>query len=215
MMKLIVGFALFSAVGVGARSWSEIVSPTVLSPVDARAVNYLVVTDPFFENKVLVDPSTTPPPTQFPTMEPTMAPTTRSPTFYPTETPTTSPTESPTPPPDPYPPNKPPKDPKAWYFNYNMTQESPYGPGELGLIQHNGNFRVGLKNNNWGSVSNPPNFYWKEFTDEGWGPWKGVLENRDVARNMCEKGNMQSPIDVKQNGAVCHEHHEVRSLVST
>ena len=41
-----------------------------------------------------------------------------------------------------------------------------------------------------------------------------MLANRDPSGNMCETGKMQSPIDVRENGAVCDEHHEVRSLVS-
>lgn len=240
-----IAVVLLPSVGAAGRVWSDIVSPTVLNPIDSQVISYLIRNDPFASADLLPpepvpapDPVSAPlpvptpesfttAPTQSPTTsEPTIAPTsnptypptpepTEPPTMAPTPAPTVPPTLAPTETPDPYPENPPPTRPPSWYFNYNMSDASAYGPGELSLLPVDGTFRVGVKNNNWGDVGNPPNFYWKEFTDEGWGPWKGVLENRVPSRNLCESGKMQSPIDVRENGAVCDEHHEVRSLVST
>jgi hypothetical protein len=49
--------------------------------------------------------------------------------------------------------------------------------------------------------------------DNGFGPWRGILANRNPTRNMCDRVGMQSPIDLRPSGAVCDEHHEVRSRV--
>jgi hypothetical protein len=243
MVKLLVVVALLLPSVARARVWTDIVSPTVLNQLDANVISYLVSTDPFFSGVIAQRPETAPEPAPRPApvpgpapepttlaapthdaptpARPTPAPTT-TPTPLPTESPTSSPTNrpsslptaQPTDSPDPYPPNEPPSNPMPWYFNYDISDDSSYGPGELGLLPVDGSFRVGVKNNNWGSVSNPSNSYWNEFTDDGWGPWKGVLENRDPSRNLCETGEMQSPIDVRENGATCDETHEVRSLVS-
>lgn len=99
-----------------------------------------------------------------------------------------------------------------WYFNYDSNSE--YGPGEIGLFSaQDGSFQVGIQRNNWGHVEVSPDSYWKEFTAEGWGPWQGVLDNHDLMdRNMCETGNMQSPIDVRDNGAACVETHQIHSF---
>jgi hypothetical protein len=238
MVKLlvVVAAALLLPTVARARVWTDIVSPTVLNPLDSNSISYLLYSDPFFSGVIPTRPETAPAPaptpaptpapvpdlpeastlapTRAPTTTPTSLPITESPTSRPTNHPSSLPTARPTDAPDPYPPNKPPSNPMPWYFNYNITEGSPYGPGELGLLPIDGTFRVGVKNNNWGSVTNPPNDYWKEFTDDGFGPWKGVLENRDTSRNLCETGEMQSPIDVRENGATCDETHEIRSLVS-
>ena len=212
MDKFVVLVALLSPMAaVQARSWEDVVSPTVLNPLDLAAMKHLQIQDPFYEGLVLLGPSATRPPTNAPTEAPTPAPTTAQPTPSPTAKPTTaSPTETP----DPYPENPVPNNPRNWYFNYDTSDSSKRGPGELALVPMDGTFRVGVKNNNWGSVGTQPGDYWKEFTNAGFGPWKGILENRNVYRNVCETGGMQSPIDVKENGANCDEHHEVRSLVS-
>lgn len=107
-------------------------------------------------------------------------------------------------------PEKPiPAVPMPWYFNYDSNTN--YGPGEISLFSsQEGSFQVGVDHNNWGQVELAPNSYWEEFTANGWGPWKGVLEIHDpMNRNVCETGNMQSPIDVKDNGAACLETHQI------
>jgi carbonic anhydrase len=91
---------------------------------------------------------------------------------------------------DPYPPNTPPENPERGYFNYNNSSE--YGPQK------------------WGSVRTPDPFYWAEFGAHGFGPWNGLLKGQHLTVNMCQDGQLQSPIDVQENGAVCNEIHQVR-----
>jgi hypothetical protein len=135
----------------------------------------------------------------------TSAPTTRLPS-----------SPAPTPPVDPYPPIQTPLFPEAWYFNYDTRSQSLYGPGYPSLQIVNNQPLMGYNNNAWAGVSNPPHYYWNEFTDtNGYGPWKGVLQNYDVSRNMCGRVGLQSPIDIQASGATCIEHHQIRSRVST
>ena len=237
-MEMLWGIALLAFPMIAqARDWTDIVSPMILNPLDSQGLAYILQTDPLNNGDLLPSQAhlptsgsytapQTPSPTTFeprkglsesPTKRPTKRPTlppTAMPTSQPTSQPTVKATSPPTEAPDPYPENPPPSNPPSTYFNYNTSDASPYGPGELALLQKDGTFRVGVKNNNWGSVSNPSDFYWEEFTDNGWGPWKGVLANRDVQKNICETGQMQSPIDLKSNGATCGEHHQIRTLVS-
>lgn len=170
------------------------------------------------------DPLGTPAPTG-PTFSPTLAPITaqptlgptslptRDPTLAPTASPTMPPTNLPTDVPDPYPSNEPPDNPDPWYFNYDTRPEAQYGPGYPGILVGDAGFSVSFKNNGWTYVENPPDFYWKEFSNDGFGPWVGTLDNHIPDRNRCHNVGMQSPIDVAHNNlGVCHEHHEVRSL---
>lgn len=82
-------------------------------------------------------------------------------------------------------------------------------------VSHGNSIAVGYRNNGWSTVGNPPGRLnnWLEFSDNGYGPWKGVLGNRDPMRNMCSRVGLQSPIDLYESGAKCEEHHEVRSRV--
>ena len=187
-----------------ARSWSQIDPLHGFNRTDPSESLYSMETNPLFTAAPTPSPSTD---------GPTFVPTT-SPTLMPTSAPTTEPTAAPTMTPDPYPPNDPPLNPDPWYFNYDSRKGSAYGPGYPSIIQLNSStFTVGYKENSWGSVAIPPNFYFDEFGSNGFGPWNGVLANRNIRRNRCDRVGMQSPIDVRQNGAVCHEHHEVRSRV--
>ena len=130
------------------------------------------------------------------------------PSSGPTSSPTISPTDR-----DPYPPSEVPLRPDPWYFNFDTSNGAKYGPGTIGLaLQEAGFFETGVRNDNWGRVSRPPDDYWKEFTDEGFGPWSSVLQIHEPMQNQCSVGNFQSPIDLRENGALCQEHHEVRSL---
>lgn len=239
MRKLILTITLVLARSGWARTWADIVMPTLLNPGDPNGIAYLLRTDPFLSGSTGTSPpslednastfpatgvrtqaptkSPTLPPTQprttFPTtIQPTKAPTT-SPTSQPTSRPTPRPTSQPSQPPDLYPPNPEPADPMPWYFNYNISDKAKYGPGVMGLVQTGETFSVAIRNNMWDDLTNPPDFYWNEFTDSGWGPWKGALESRDVHRNRCSSGRVQSPIDLREN-TKCIEHHQIRSLVS-
>ena len=151
-------------------------------------------------------------PTQQPTTSPSSSPTV-TPSFSPSAVPTSSPSILPTVG-DPYPPSDAPLNPEPWYYNYNTSIGAKYGPGLVGLVAHHdsGHFDTGMRNEHWGRVGPPPDNYWTEFTDEGFGPWKSVLQIHGPAQNQCSGGELQSPIDLRENGALCQEHHEVRSL---
>lgn len=154
--------------------------------------------------------------TQTPTQQPTTIPSsspTLSPSLNPSGVPTSTPSMLPTVG-DPYPPSDAPLYPNPWYYNYNTSYGAKYGPGIVGLVAHDdsGIFDTGMRNENWGRVSHPPDDYWTEFTDQGFGPWKSVLQIHGPTQNQCSTGKLQSPIDLRENGALCQEHHEVRSL---
>jgi hypothetical protein len=138
-----------------------------------------------------------------------------SPSQVPTDAPTSpAPTQEPTFV-DPYPFNEPPRNPDRWYFNYDTRPGAKYGPGTPGFTPRNGGFDVTFMNNAWSNVANPPGFYWNEFTNQGYGPWKDTLSVHSPAKNRCHRIGFQSPIDVRVNNKKkCEEHHEVRSLVS-
>lgn len=150
-----------------------------------------------------------PAPSATPSLSPTRTPTS-SPTPYPTPAPTFSPTQQPSD--DPFRENEVPKSPKSSYFNYEQGGAAAFGPGQLQLKRLGGFFQLEQENNNWGKVVIEPDNYWAEFTASGFGPWKDVLDIHQPLRNQCAVGNLQSPIDVKENGGICREHHEVRSL---
>jgi hypothetical protein len=216
MAKAVIGVALWFSLFVGtmsSRSWEALVASSELGPLDVGAISYIARSDPFFENLVMQNASATLTPTASPTALPTQTPTTASPTIPPSAAPSSTPSLAPTKIPELYSPMEAPSNPPANFFNYNSTDGANYGPGELGLLSDNGTFKVEIKNNKWGSVDTTSDSYWKEFTNDGWGPWKGILADFDVYSNMCESGSIQSPIDLKENGAVCDEFHEVRSKV--
>ena len=200
---------------LAARSWRDIQPLHGFGPMQPFDMELMIS-----PKNPLNEPTSSPthPVTSKPTVVPTMAPT-DVPTSFPTTAPTfplptSTPTDSPTGFPDPYPFNDPPTDPDPWYFNYDMRPEAKYGPGYPGITPNGNGFTVAFKNNEWGNVDNPPNFYWKEFMDNGFGPWEGTLANHIPAKNRCHRVGLQSPIDVRHNGGgVCEEHHEVRSLV--
>lgn len=226
--RAVFGFVVLLSERSLARSWRDIELVQDIKPIDTSALFYLNLEELRFRSKVDgsesplvsepsrmvpedVPPSTnrpSPSPSKSPSAPPTAKPTS-SPTRHPTETPTTAPSIAPTL--DPYKNHEPPSNPEKWYFNYDGS--SNHGPGEMALVQEsNGFFQVDIKNDHWGQATRPPNDYWTEFTDAGFGPWKSILEIHKPERNMCETGKMQSPIDIRENGAICREEHEVRSL---
>lgn len=223
-MSLGVALLLSLSHPISARNWMELVPSSVWNQADPEAVRYLMLTDHFLAGSV-PPPSTAEPtwkpmtriPTKVPTAAPTMAPTAPPTTPQPTPQPTASPTLPPTPEPidsnEPYPRNPVPVDPMPWYFNYDISNRSVFGPGEMALIQDEFTFIVGVRNNRWGTVTNPPDFYWKEFTNDGWGTWKGILDRADVYRNRCADGSLQSPVDIREN-TPCTDTHRIQSQVS-
>lgn len=128
-------------------------------------------------------PSLTPSVSPARSFKPSASPSRR--TLAPSESPSESPIEA-----EPFPPISLPDKTERGYFNYDTS--SDYGP------------------NKWGSVSIPNPYYWSEFDRNGFGVWKGVLQNRKLNENMCSNGEYQSPIDVRENGAQCDEFHEIR-----
>ena len=207
-MKInLLGFALVVVVlqlpsSVDARSWTDIDILHEPKLLDTYGASFLSAIDP--------NPSST---TTAPTESVSLG---SSPSAIPLSSVTPQPTATPTSPLDPFPPIQTPLNPDPWYFNYDTRRDSKYGPGFPSLQSINGRPLMGYNNNAWGSVTNPPRPYWMEFTEaDGYGPWQGVLQNRDVLRNMCSRVGLQSPIDIKPNGAQCTEHHQVRSRVST
>lgn len=221
MKKIVLSVmpALLMLRHVGARSWRDVETLHGLEPPLPFDLNQLFSSTDPLNTPSPTGPTSAPtvPATSQPTVSPTLVPTlvpTTSPTTAPTfSPPTSSPTSSPTDVPDPYPFNEPPNNPDPWYFNYDTRPDALYGPGHPGIVPNNDGFTVNFKNNGWTAVSNPPDSYWREFDDNGFGPWKGTLANHIPERNRCHRVGMQSPIDVFHNNlGVCHEHHEVRSL---
>ena len=208
------------------RHWRDVYTENVHEPIDTSLHLYLQQQEMIYKSIVnsnaslLLKPQTpasifesmpstiapSPSPSSDPTMSPTGTPTI-SPSEAPTVTPTTSPTSAPTV--DPFKDHVPPDNPDLWYFNYDDT---PIVNGEIVLVQNpNGLFEVGSQQNSWGTVSLPPNHYWNEFSDTGFGTWKDVLQIHEPSKNQCGDGQMQSPIDVRENGATCRERHQIRS----
>ena len=219
----VLAFGLsLTASGVTARSWRDIELLHGFDPMQPFDMEEMFSVENPLNTPAPTEPTASPtfPATSKPTAVPTLAPT-EAPTFSPTTSPTyplptNSPTELPTGVPDPYPFNPPPDNPENWYFNYDDRPDAEYGPGHYGMISDGkGGFTAGVKNNAWATVENPPDFYWKEFSANGDGPWKGVLANHNPHKNRCGRVGLQSPVDVRHNGlGTCEEHHEVRSLVS-
>jgi carbonic anhydrase len=210
---LLLGFA--SLQSGAARRWKDIPLIHDDAALDTGARLYLQQQKVFFTPQH--DALDTIPQDRSPT---TLAPSrTKTPTVtsmdFPTKSPTVNPTQVPTiaPTVDPYKDNEPPADPEDWYFNYDTS--SPHGPGgEVSLVQSasSGLFTAHMQDNHWGQVSRPPNDYWNEFIDDGFGPWRGTLQVHEPSVNRCAMGQLQSPIDVRDNGAVCHETHQIRHL---
>lgn len=196
---------------VAGRTWRDIPLYHSRIPIDPNKNSYLVSEDAWYANTL--EPTSAPSVSAVPSPAPT---TSRPPSQVPSLTPSVAPSNTPTVPVDPYPPNNPPSQPDPWYFNYNTTKGARFGPGFPTLTQSGSDIVINYENNYWGAVENPPYPYntWLEFTDNGWGPWKGVLENRDPLANQCGKVGLQSPIDLVDSGDPCEESHEVRSRVS-
>ena len=240
MIFLVAAFLLLQTVDAG-RNWADLVHPTELQPMDPNAIQYLQQMDPFgapdgshtdIEDSAPEDDKedNEGEPSNGDSLVPDTSDQTTDNTDNNTSTAAPTPQDS-TPvlwePPmlpslnetlenennssNPFPEKPLPAVPMPWYFNYDST--SGYGPGEIGLFSREGDFAVGVHNNHWGQVELAPLSYWEEFTANGWGPWKGVLDiHGPTSRNLCEMGNMQSPIDVKDNGgAVCMETHQIHT----
>lgn len=126
-------------------------------------------------------------PSTLPSIEPSSTPSS-PPTEIPTELPSTSPSYGPTV--DPFPNLETPKNPKDWYFQYD--ESSDYGPED------------------WHKVDLPPNYYWDEFGENGFGAWRGKLEDRRIDDNRCDAPR-QSPVDLWANDQ-CTAMHEIRDL---
>jgi carbonic anhydrase len=208
------------------RSWRDIPVDNVHETIDTSLHLYMQHQEMLYKSRVdtnaaqLLTPQS--PATTFQNTPSTIAPSpspSADPTVSPTGTPTISPSEKPSVTPswyptiaptiDPFKDHIPPDNPDPWYFNYEgRTIQS----GEVALVQGaNGLFEVSIPQDPWGEVSLPPNYYWNEFSDNGFGPWKGVLQLHEPSKNQCTNGQTQSPIDVRENGAICRERHQIRS----
>ena len=199
-----------------ARSWKDIEVLHGTTPHDPFDHFVIAAADNPLDTAA---PTPNPTYTRFSTTSPTfqqserpsMAPV----TLLPTRQPTSHPSESPSEQPEKYPFNDPPLFPQPWYFNYDTRPDARFGPGHHGLVQTENGFVAAFKNNLWAEWEAPSgsDYYWNEFTDSGWGAWKGVLSSRMPSRNQCGRSGRQSPIDVRENGlGKCDETHEVRSL---
>ncbi len=104
-----------------------------------------------------------------------------------------------------------PLNPPRGYFNYNIQDSSLYGPGYPSMVRGQDGFSVQYQNNAWKFVQNPQDFYWREFTSNGFGTWNGALATRDFEDNQCGNIGLQSPIDIRLSGVACVEHHQIRT----
>ena len=80
------------------------------------------------------------------------------------------------------------------------------------MIRGESGFAIQYQNNAWKFTQTPNNFYYKEFTNNGWGTWRGALGDHDFNDNQCGNVGMQSPIDIRLSGVACVEHHQIRTL---
>jgi len=213
------------------RVWTEIVPFHLLIPLDLNIGRNILEHDPLrFTMMPSNRPSTSPSvfPSIVPSHEPSIKPSV-SPSFSakPTEThpsispsgrpiavpsrdPTLPPSTSPTP--DQYPESDLPGTIPTSYFNYDTL--SSYGPGYPARVRHNATMtKIIYQNNGWQNAMNRKgkDFYWDEFDTPGSGAWAGVLGNKQLGLNQCEKVGKQSPIDVRDSGAECIEHHQIRT----
>lgn len=235
LVSLVVCAQLLSPTIAEQRSWTMIDTFHTLTPVDngGPIQELMLEVDPLlFTMSPTEPPPSAAPSTDEPTESPTFAPTitpvptarpTRRPTGIPTRAPTVTPTISPTAAPNTpapvvvpfYPPVPPPQDPDPGYFNYDYRSVSRYGPGSPQLVHKNSStFEIVFGNNGWARVDPGHYNYWKEFGDNGFGPWQGLLSMYNVETNMCGDSGMQSPIDlVETEGSKCYETHQVRARV--
>ena len=134
------------------------------------------------------------------TMSPTAAaPVTSAPTGSPTSSPTEAPTSAPTienvvVPVNPVPARRP-----RSYFNYN-EDDRQFGP------------------RNWRGI-NMHGTYFQEFGTNGFGPWKGHMQDHvaNTTINRCGVSGKQSPIDLVQTSgeeSECTATHQIRTRVS-
>jgi phage terminase large subunit-like protein len=198
-------------------TWSFWVSTTMLSYArtwrDIQPLHGLYIHDATMRSQTFCasnplftpQPSSSPTVSQSPSASPSMAPS-MVPSTMPSMAPSVAPSIA-----DPYPVNPMPANPEPWYFNYDTSSNATHGPGTT-VVTVDGSKVV---NNHWGSVGNPPHNYWDEFGDHGYGPWNGLMKRFDMERNRCNTVGLQSPIDVRVNGAKCYETHQVRTQVST
>mmetsp|Transcript_18576 Transcript_18576/g.27553 ORF Transcript_18576/g.27553 Transcript_18576/m.27553 type:complete len:486 (+) Transcript_18576:170-1627(+) len=220
---------------VSSRKWTDIQTHHRPDPFDITIFDFLLENDPF---RFTSSPSETP--TLDPTREPSSAPTksltptsspttshnpstspstyfpssapsempSKVPTQEPSITPTVSPTSSPSE--ERFPENDP--LPSDYYFNYNTKSNAKWGPGYPELIPHNATtMKIHYRNNAWATRTPPENWYWDEFDSNGFGPWVDILTNKNPRKNRCGRIGRQSPIDVRDSGAKCEEHHQIRT----
>jgi Eukaryotic-type carbonic anhydrase len=209
-MSILVWMGLWGNIDpIEARSWRDIGLMQDMNPPDHAGFLFLELQKQQLWNESLLGVTDTPvaPSNRSPTTNaPSPAPS-DGPTLVPSDKPSDSPSESPTHQPsdrpsehpsalDPYPRIASPREGEPGYFNYDQSPDSMYGPAK------------------WGSVGLPEKYYWDEFGSDGYGPWKGVLSERNLHENICEKGlTFQSPIDVHATIGECGEKHEVRDFL--
>jgi hypothetical protein len=233
-MKLSIGTFLVLCGTLGAsataRKWADIKTYHTWNVYDGRFGSEVDEGDP-----LLFTPHPSSPPSRSisPSMEPTVIPSndptrnptrtklpSRSPSSYPTKRsnrPSTMPSSNPSSEPTElsFPENDAPLNPNSSYFDYNVGPGADYGPGYPELVPHNETYiKIEYFNNGWTTRTPPKEWYWSEFDVNGTGPWKGILGNRNPTKNQCDGSPDQSPIDIRDNGAECLEHHQIRKLVS-
>jgi carbonic anhydrase len=227
LFRMIFATFLILSRQVTARSWNDIASYQQIRFEDTGGKRYLRMEEQQYEVNTFsgsdgvnsdinadsqpVVPASINLPSSAPTNAPDSMKPLSSPSSKPILTPTSFPTISPTVYIDQFAPAIVPSHPDMFYFNYDNSTFAQYGPGQLGLIERQGMFHVGIQNNQWGKAKSPPNMYWQEFSSDGWGPWKGSFDNSVFLNNLCMQGQFQSPIDLRSN-AVCNASHQIRPL---
>jgi carbonic anhydrase len=200
-----------------ATTISSTVTPTITtSTLSAQVPSTILMTKlpmvPYYNSATTPLPSISPKisANDVPTVTPSIS---SKASAKPTATPTlkSKPTSPPTATLDPYPQIPAPKSPDPWYFDYDTRRAARYGPGFPSFDITNGVLERGFQNNAWAAAAISPNNSNREFSIYGYGPWKGVLAPRDPLRNMCGRIGSQSPIDLRDSGAECEEHHQVRT----
>ena len=225
----VLACSTFSAPATAKRIWSDIQTYHTWNVYDGRFGSEAFESDPLHFTP---NPSSPPSRSKSPSLLPTVT-ISDIPTQNPTKTamPSVSPSEKPSkrsqrpsslpssmPSREPtavaFPENEPPMNPNSSYFDYNTGLDANYGPGYPELVRHNETYvKIEYFNNGWTTRTPPKNWYWSEFDVNGTGPWKGILANRNPTKNQCDGSPDQSPIDIRDNGAECFEHHQIRKLV--
>lgn len=219
---------------IGRREWTEIETYNSLYVYDDRFNHLAMELDPLFFSdspsgvptmQPSVYPSTMPTvhASNSPSLKPSASPMpSPSPSFMPSREassrPSTKPSRTPSASPSAdamlYASNDPPPNPDQSYFNYDNQRNASWGPGYPELVRLNATYtRIEYQNNAWGSRIPPVDWYWNEFDQNGTGPWAGILANKNPRKNRCEKFGEQSPIDIRETGAECLEHHQIRTRV--